>query len=100
MSKVGGVIPFKAKPGQGGEVARLISSALPHVEREPGTLTWLVLRSDADPDLVFLVDLFADDESRTVHMHGEAAKQIFATVPPLLAEPPSVHPATVAAAKG
>ncbi len=47
MSNVAGVISFKAKPGQGEEVARLIANALPHVEQEPGTLTWLVLRSDA-----------------------------------------------------
>lgn len=99
MSHVAGVVPFKAKPGQGEEVARLIASALPHVEQEPGTLTWLVLRSEADPDLVFLVDLFADTGSRNAHMNGEAAKQIFATVPPLLAEPPALHPAAVTASK-
>lgn len=99
MSNVAGVISFKAKPGQGEEVARLIANALPHVEQEPGTLTWLVLRSDADPDLVFLVDLFADTASRNAHLSGEAAKQIFATVPPFLAEPPVVQPATITASK-
>ncbi|MBO9195382.1 antibiotic biosynthesis monooxygenase [Rhizobium sp. 16-449-1b] len=99
MSNVAGVISFKAKPGQGEDVARLIANALPHVEQEPGILTWLVLRSEADPDLVFLVDLFADTASRNAHLSGEAAKQIFATVPPLLAEPPVVHPATITASK-
>lgn len=99
MSDVAGVISFKSKPGRGDDVARLISNTLPHVEREAGTLTWLVLRSDVEPDVVFLVDLFADEESRNVHMNGEAAKQIFATVPPLLAEPPALHRATVTASK-
>lgn len=99
MSNIAGVISFKAKPGQGEDVTRLIANALPHVEREPGTLTWLVLRSEADPDLVFLVDLFSNTASRNAHMNGEAAKQIFATVPPLLAEPPVLHPATVTASK-
>jgi quinol monooxygenase YgiN len=100
MNSVAGVIPFKAKPGQGEEVARLIAAALPHVEREHGTPLWLVLRSNAEPDTVFLVDLFCDVAGRDAHMNGEAARQIFATVPPLLASPPIVHPAELIAQKG
>jgi quinol monooxygenase YgiN len=100
MSPVAGVIPFKAKPGQGEEVARLIAAALPHVEREQGTPLWLVLRSNVEPDTVFLVDLFSDVAGRDAHMSGEAARQIFATVPPLLAASPVVHPAELIAQKG
>jgi quinol monooxygenase YgiN len=100
MSTVSGVISFQAKPGQGDEVARLIAAALPHVQAEPGTPLWLVLQSSADPDTVFLVDLFADAAARDAHMSGEAAKQIFATVPALLAADPAIHPAEVIARKG
>lgn len=100
MPTVAGVIPFKAKAGQGYEVARLIAAALPHVERENGTPLWLVLQSNADPDTVFLVDLFSDAAGRDAHMSGEAAKQIFATVPPLLAEKPQIHPSDLIAQKG
>lgn len=100
MKAVAGIIPFKAKAGQGAEVARLISAALPHVEREAGTVTWLVLRSNADPDTVFLVDVFADEAGREAHMSGEAAKLIFATVPPLLEADPVIHPADLVAQKG
>ncbi|HEX9463355.1 MAG TPA: antibiotic biosynthesis monooxygenase [Alphaproteobacteria bacterium] len=99
MSTVAGVIPFKAKSGQGAEVARLISAALPRVENEAGTPLWLVLRSNADPDTVFLVDLFVDPAAREAHLKGEAAKLIFATVPPLLELPPVIHPADVVAHK-
>jgi len=99
MNELAAVIPFRAKAGSGEEVARLIASVLPHVEDEAGTTTWLVLRSEADPDLIFLVDLFADPESRNAHMSGQAAKLILASVPPLLAESPSIHPATIVARK-
>ncbi|MGV1793089.1 putative quinol monooxygenase [Rhizobium sp. A37_96] len=99
MATPAAVVSFKAKAGYGEEVARLISNALPHVEREAGTTTWLVLRSEADPDTVFLVDLFADQKSRDAHFNGEAAKLIFATVPPLLADAPGIHPSTVSAQK-
>ncbi len=99
MNELAAVIPFRAKAGSGEEVARLIASVLPHVEDEAGTTTWLVLRSEADPDLIFLVDLFANPESRNAHMSGQAAKLILASVPPLLAESPSIHPATIVARK-
>ncbi|MBA2125192.1 antibiotic biosynthesis monooxygenase [Hyphomicrobium methylovorum] len=100
METVAGVIPFKAKVGQGETVARLIAAALPHVENEPGTPLWLVLRSNTDPDMIFLVDLFSGTAGRDAHMTGEAAKLIFATVPPYLEAAPEIHPADVIASKG
>jgi quinol monooxygenase YgiN len=99
MGTVAGVIEFKAKAGQGAEVARLIAAALPHVEQESETPIWFVLHSNADPDTVFLVDLFTSAAGRDAHMHGEAAKQIFATVPPLLEVLPIIHPADLIAKK-
>src|SRR5258706_15947284 len=80
MSTVAGVIAFKAKQGEGSEVARLIAAALPHVERESGTRLWLVLHSNTDPDIVFLVDLFREAADCSIHMSGEAARQIFRQV--------------------
>ncbi|HVI28693.1 putative quinol monooxygenase [Hansschlegelia sp.] len=100
MSDVAGVIEFNAKPGRGAEVARLIADALPHVEAETGTPLWLVIRSKADPDAVFLVDLFTNDAALDAHMTGKAAEQIFRTVPPLLSGDPKIHPAEVIARKG
>lgn len=67
---------------------------------EEGTTHWLVIRSETSPETVFLVDLFSSTDSRELHMSGEAAKQIFATVPALLAEEPHIHPAVLIAAKG
>ncbi|MFD0986285.1 putative quinol monooxygenase [Methyloligella solikamskensis] len=100
MSKIAGVIPFKAKPGQGADVAQALADALPHVEKETGTPLWMVLHSEVDPDCVFLVDLFTDEAAREAHMKGDAAAQIFATVPDLLAEEPVIHPAKTIAHKG
>jgi quinol monooxygenase YgiN len=100
MSTVAGVVSFKAKQGKGSEVARLVAAVLPHIERESGTPLWLVLQSNADPDTVFLVDLFRDAASRDIHMSGEAAKQILETVPSLLAEELRIHPADLIAHKG
>lgn len=100
MSTTAGLISFKAKPGKGEQVAERIAAALPHVSAEEGTTHWLVIRSDADPETIFLVDLFSSTHAREVHMSGDAAKQIFATVPELLAEDPRIHPADLIASKG
>ena len=64
------------------------------------TSTLVEIRALATPDtLVFLVDLFTDADGRAAHMKGEAAKLIFATVPPLLAAEPVIHPADLIALK-
>jgi quinol monooxygenase YgiN len=99
MDKVGAVVLFKAKPGEGMEVALRVAAALPAVEKEPGTRPWVVLHSDADSDTVFLVDLFDTEAHRAAHLTGEAAKLIFSTVPPLLAEEPAIHLCTITALK-
>jgi quinol monooxygenase YgiN len=93
MDKVGAVVLFKAKPGEGMEVALRVAAA------EPGTRPWVVLHSDADSDTVFLVDLFDTEAHRAAHLTGEAAKLIFSTVPPLLAEEPAIHLCTITALK-
>lgn len=100
MTVVAGVIPFEAKPGKGEEVAKLIAAALPEVESEGGTPLWLVLRSNAKPDTVFLIDPFSDEAARNGHLEGKAAAKIFATVPLLLASEPTIHPADLIASKG
>ncbi|MFG1345491.1 antibiotic biosynthesis monooxygenase [Xanthobacter autotrophicus DSM 431] len=90
---------FKAKPGLGEEAARRIAAVLPAVEAEAGTTLWLVLRSSADAEKIFLVDLFDSQGSLNAHMSGNAARQIFATVPELLAAEPELHPSAVIASK-
>jgi quinol monooxygenase YgiN len=97
MTRIAGVILFKAKPGKGDQVASSIASALPAVETETGTTLWLVLRSNVDTDTIFLVDLF--DSEASAHMSGSAARLIFATVPDLLIQEPELHPSTVIASK-
>ena len=99
MTTVAGVIIFRAKPGLGEEVANRIAAALPAVEAEKGTTLWLVLRSNANADTVFLVDLFDGAGSLNALMTGEAAKLIFANVPALLIGEPELHPSSVIAAK-
>ncbi|GAB4069073.1 antibiotic biosynthesis monooxygenase [Ancylobacter sonchi] len=99
MTRIAGVVVFKAKPDLGEEVAKRIAAALPAVEAEAGTRLWLVLRSNTDTDNIFLVDLFDSEASLDAHMSGRAANQIFATVPELLVAEPELHPSAIVASK-
>lgn len=75
---------------EGAEVQSVAAAALPHVNAEEGTTHWLVIRSETSPETVFLVDLSQQDH---VNPYASAsAKQIFVTVPALLAEEPHIHP--------
>lgn len=100
MTHTAAIVTFKAQPGKGNEVARLVAAALPHANAEHPMLVWLVLQSEKDPDLVYIADVFVDAAGRDAHLKAAAAAQILATVPPHLAVPVDIAPMKLLAAKG
>ncbi|WP_439892964.1 putative quinol monooxygenase (plasmid) [Ralstonia sp. 25C] len=100
MTEVAAVVTFKSQPGKGSEVARLVAAALPQALNENPMPLWLVLRSEEEPDIVHIVDVFVDKSGRENHLRDATAAQILATVPPHLAEPVKISPMELVAAKG
>lgn len=100
MTQVAAIVTFKAHPGKGPEVARLIADALPQAMNETPMLVWLVLHSETNPDIVHIVDVFVDKAGRDNHLRDATAAQIIATVPQHLAEPLDIAPMQLVAAKG
>lgn len=100
MSQTAAIITFKAQPGKGDEVARLVAAALPHAMAEQPLLVWLILQAENDPDIVYIVDAFTDAAGRDAHYKDAAAAQIMATVPPHLAVPFDIAPMKLVVAKG
>lgn len=100
MSHVSAIVTFEAQPGKGDEVAALIAATLPKALQESPMPIWLVLQSEINPDLVYIVDVFTDATGRDAHVEDEAAKQIFATVPEHLAKPVNIAPMKLHAVKG
>jgi (4S)-4-hydroxy-5-phosphonooxypentane-2,3-dione isomerase len=83
MPQVGLVARFKAKPGKAEElIAGAFRPLLEQVEKEPGTLLYLLHRSTDDPDLFWFYELYADDEAVDAH-RGSAT---MAAVMPLFGE--------------
>ena len=86
----GFVIRFTATTEGADQFASVLERLLEHVNAETGTTTWIGARSQDDPTSFFIVDLFSDDDARTLHFNGDAAKLLGAEAPGLLAGHPDI----------
>jgi quinol monooxygenase YgiN len=97
MVTVGLLIRLQAKPGQESEVERFLESATPIVDQEPATTAWFGIR--LGPSQYGIFNAFPDEAGRQAHMTGHGAEALFARAPDLFAQPPTVEPVDVVAAK-
>ena len=88
---------LEAKPGKEDEVANLLRSALPLANAEPATTVWFALR--LGPSTFGVFDAFPNEAGRQAHLAGQIAAALMAKAPDLLAEPPTIEPVEVLAAK-
>ena len=86
-----------AKPGKEEELADFLAGALPLAQAEPGTRTWYAIRIDEQTYGIF--DSFVTEDDRQVHIQGPIAQALMARADELLAEPPSIKPVDILAAK-
>ena len=91
------IVRLEAKAGKDEELAAFLESALPLVEQEPATVAWFAVR--AGTNSFAIVDVFPDDAGRQAHLEGAVAAALGERADELLAEPPSIHPVDVLAAK-
>ena len=72
MTKYALYVPLvQAKPGQEGEVAEFLRSALPLVNAEPGTISWFAIQES--PSRFAIFDTFDDEGGRDAHLNGKVA---------------------------
>jgi quinol monooxygenase YgiN len=91
------VAKLVAKPDMAKEVADLLDQARSLAGQEPGTVVWFALRTDHAT--FWIVDAFASEDDRQAHINGPIAAALMANADRLLAEPPTILPADVLAAK-
>lgn len=94
---VGLLVRLEAKAGREAEVAQLLKDGLSLVLEEPATTAWFAIR--LAPSTFGIFDVFADDDGRQAHLAGRLAAALMARAPDLLAQPPSIEPVDVLAAK-
>jgi quinol monooxygenase YgiN len=97
MSKLGFLATMVAKPGKADELATFLAGALPLADAEGGTVSWYAIKIDDSTFGIF--DTFDDEDARQVHINGPIASALMARADELLAEPPSIKPVDVLAAK-
>jgi len=99
MTTPGMVITFRTTAEGADQFAGILERALPFVEDEQGTTTWIAGRSADDPTTFYLVDLFTSSEAVDAHMAGQAAALILGEGGSLLAEPPAIGAMSLLAGK-
>ena len=91
------VVRLVAKAEKADEVGSFLASALTLANQESGTIVWFALRTDATT--FWIVDAFASQADRQLHIEGPIAAALMANAERLLAAPPEILPAEVLAAK-
>ncbi|MGL5824074.1 MAG: putative quinol monooxygenase [Nocardioides sp.] len=86
-----------AKPGAEEALASFIAGALPLVEAEPGTTTWIAYRTA--PATFWIVDTNPDESGRQEHLNGQVPAALTGRADELLAAEPEFHLGDVLAAK-
>jgi quinol monooxygenase YgiN len=94
---VGLLVTLTPKEGKEQQVAELLESARALVETEPETVSWFSFRIDGTRFGIF--DVFPDNSGRDAHLRGQVAQALLAKSDELLAQPPTIEPVDVVAAK-
>jgi quinol monooxygenase YgiN len=97
MVTVGLLVRLMAKAGKEAQVAGFLEGGLSLVEEEPATIAWFAIR--LGPSEFGIFDAFPDDAGRQAHLAGRVAEALMAQAPELLAQPPTIEPVDVLAAK-
>lgn len=91
------LVQVEAKPGKEAEVEAFLRDALPIAQGEPATVAWFAIR--LGPSSFGVFDAFPDDAGRQAHLSGKIAAALMQRADELFAEPPSIKPVDVLAAK-
>lgn len=91
------VVKLVAKADKAEDVATFLAGALPLAQAEEYTPVWFAMR--ANETTFYIIDAFANAGDRAKHIEGPIAAALMANADALLAEPPSIEPVDIMAAK-
>ncbi len=85
------VAKMKAKAGQEENLEKTLKGIIPHVEKEEGTLAYVLHRSQSEPGVFLFYEKYIDAEALTIHSSTPHFKALFADVEPLVDGPASIE---------
>ena len=97
MISRGLLVRLEAKSGKEADVEAFLGSALPLVQREPGTTAWFAVRFGRGEYGIF--DVFPDDAGRDAHLAGPVAQALAQRGGELFAQAPRIQKLDVLADK-
>lgn len=100
MSKTSLFVRMKTHAGKRDEALAALMAALPSAEAEEGTEIYSFHVDKADADVLWVFELYSDDDALGVHGQSAAVAEMFGVIGPLLAEPPAMHVCDLHAGKG
>jgi (4S)-4-hydroxy-5-phosphonooxypentane-2,3-dione isomerase len=86
MPQVALLSRFRAKEGKAEELIGAFRSVFDQVEKERGTLLYVLHRSKDDPGLFWVCELYADDDAFAAHRGSEAMAEATPVLAALIAE--------------
>jgi (4S)-4-hydroxy-5-phosphonooxypentane-2,3-dione isomerase len=86
MPRVALLARVKAKEGKGEELIAAFRPVFEQVDKEPGTLLYVLHRSKDDPDLFWVCELYAGDDAFAAHSASDAITAVTPALAELIAE--------------
>lgn len=90
MSKIAMLAKLPVQPGKRDEFVAAFSSMFPVVDDEPGTLAYVLHADDQDEDLLWVYELYADEQALADHSGSDGMKAAIAAFGPLLGGRPEL----------
>ena len=101
MSKPSMFVKLTAQPGQRDQVVAAFDRMLVSVAEEPGTEVYSIHLDDADEDVVWIFEMYADQDALATHSSSPAMATLITEIGPLLGGDAAVMSSTTAhAGKG
>jgi len=86
------IIMMRAKPGRGDHLFELATNGM---EKSNSSARFIMLREDADPDVLWNIEVFRSVEAKDGYENSDMAEELRDEIIDLLAEPPmriEAHP--------
>ena len=90
MSQVAQIACFVAKDGAQEQLLGAVDAAAAAAAAEPGTLAYISHVEQGDPRVVWIYELYADEEARVAHVESDATARLRAALAEVLDRPPTV----------
>ncbi len=91
MSKVAVWVRLPLKPGVRAEAAQAFQVAVDNVQSEDGTLVYILHEEEADPDALFVYELYTEQAALIAHSSADWFKAFGPSLAPFMAGRPEMH---------